>query len=119
MIVPVVLCGGSGSRLWPLSTEFYPKQLLSMTGESLSLLQATIKCLDGLASAAAPVILCNEKHRFLVAAQIHALHTQPGAIILEPEGRNTAPAIVIGALEAAKSGADPVLLVLPAGRGLL
>lgn len=114
MILPVVLCGGSGSRLWPVSRELYPKQLLPVTGETLSLLQMTIERLEGIADAVAPVILCNENHRFTVAAQIQALNIQPGAIILEPEGRNTAPAIAVGALEAMRNGADPVLLVLPA-----
>ena len=118
MFTPVILCGGAGTRLWPLSRELYPKQLLALTGTH-TLLQQTVLRLEGLA-ASAPVIVCNEAHRFLVAEQLRQLQVEPRATLLEPFGRNTAPAIALGAQAALKGGtaganaADPVLLVLPA-----
>jgi mannose-1-phosphate guanylyltransferase/mannose-6-phosphate isomerase len=118
MFTPVILCGGAGTRLWPLSRELYPKQLLALTGTH-TLLQQTVLRLEGLA-ASAPVVVCNEAHRFLVAEQLRQLQVEPRATILEPFGRNTAPAIALGAqaaLEGSAAGAkaaDPVLLVLPA-----
>jgi len=113
MIVPVILSGGSGSRLWPLSRELYPKQLLPLVGEQ-TLLQQTVARLDGLTSMAPPLIVCNGEHRFMVAEQLRALRVEPGAILLEPVGRNTAPAVAVAALEALAHGEDPLLLVLPA-----
>ncbi len=113
MIVPVVLSGGSGSRLWPLSRELYPKQFLPLVGEH-SLVQQTVDRLTGLNSLSAPIVVCNEEHRFLVAEQLRQIGHPPAAILLEPEGRNTAPAIALAALQAVESGDDPVLLVLPA-----
>jgi mannose-1-phosphate guanylyltransferase/mannose-6-phosphate isomerase len=113
MIVPVILSGGSGSRLWPLSRELYPKQLLPLVGEQ-TLLQQTAARLDGLTSMAPPLIVCNGEHRFMVAEQLRALGVVPGAILLEPVGRNTAPAVAVAALEALAHGEDPLLLVLPA-----
>jgi mannose-1-phosphate guanylyltransferase / mannose-6-phosphate isomerase len=115
MLTPVILSGGAGTRLWPLSRELYPKQLLALAGKD-TMLQETVQRLTGLASAS-PVIVCNEAHRFLVAEQVRQLGVQSGAIVLEPVGRNTAPAIALGALAALKTagpGEDPVLLVLPA-----
>jgi mannose-1-phosphate guanylyltransferase/mannose-6-phosphate isomerase len=114
MLLPVILSGGAGTRLWPLSRELYPKQLLPLTGE-LTLLQETALRLQGL-DAGAPVIVCNEAHRFLVAEQLRQIKIDPLAILLEPVGRNTAPAIALAALAAMASSdaADPVLLVLPA-----
>ena len=118
MITPVILSGGAGTRLWPLSRELYPKQLLPLTGER-TMLQQTVLRLDGLATAA-PVVVCNEAHRFLVAEQLRQLSIEPRATILEPFGRNTAPAIALAAHAALKgvaaqaSAVDPVLLVLPA-----
>jgi len=114
MLVPVILSGGAGTRLWPLSRELYPKQLLALLG-SRTMLQQTVLRTAGL-NAAAPVVVCNEAHRFLVAEQLRAIQCQPAAIVLEPAGRNTAPAIALAALAAlATPGADdPVLLVLPA-----
>jgi mannose-1-phosphate guanylyltransferase / mannose-6-phosphate isomerase len=115
MLIPVILSGGAGTRLWPLSRELYPKQLLALAGKD-TMLQETVKRLAGLASAN-PVIVCNEAHRFLVAEQVRQLGVPSGAIVLEPVGRNTAPAIALGALAALKTagaGEDPVLLVLPA-----
>ena len=109
--VPVLLSGGSGTRLWPLSREAYPKQFLPLLGE-LSLLQRTWLRLDGL-PCAAPLIVANEEHRFMVAEQMQRIGATPAAIILEPVGRNTAPAIAVAALQAMSQGDDPVLLVLP------
>lgn len=114
LIQPVVLSGGSGTRLWPLSREKYPKQLLSLMGTD-SLLQATVRRVDGIAGAdlAAPMVVCNEEYRFVIAEQLRLLD-KPGLIVLEPCGRNTAPALTLSALFATGSGADPVLLVMPA-----
>jgi len=113
MIVPVILSGGAGTRLWPLSRELYPKQLLPLVGER-TMLQETLLRLEGLADLAAPLVVCNEAHRFLVAEQLRAIDRPPQAIILEPVGRNTAPAVALAALQALGDGADPLLLVLPA-----
>ena len=114
LLQPVVLSGGSGTRLWPLSREKYPKQLLSLMGED-SLLQATLRRVEGIAGAdlAEPVVVCNEEYRFVIAEQLR-LMGQSGRIVLEPTGRNTAPALTLAALAASNSGADPVLLVMPA-----
>jgi len=118
MLTPVILSGGAGTRLWPLSRELYPKQLLPLTGVR-TMLQQTVLRLEGL-SAAPPVIVCNEAHRFLVAEQLRQLRLTARATILEPFGRNTAPAIALAAHAALKgigadgNAVDPVLLVLPA-----
>jgi mannose-1-phosphate guanylyltransferase/mannose-6-phosphate isomerase len=118
MITPVILSGGAGTRLWPLSRELYPKQLLPLTGQR-TMLQQTLQRLEGLTSAA-PVIVCNEAHRFLVAEQLRQLKITPRATLLEPFGRNTAPAIALAAhaalkgLAAREHAVDPLLLVLPA-----
>jgi len=114
MLIPVILSGGAGTRLWPLSRELYPKQLLALTSQR-TMIQDTALRLKGL-DAAAPVIVCNDAHRFLVAEQLRLIGIEPRAIVLEPVGRNTAPAIALAALAALKdSGAeDPILLVLPA-----
>jgi len=111
---PVVLSGGSGTRLWPLSREKYPKQLLQLMGQD-SLLQATLRRVDGTegVSLAPPMVVCNEEYRFVVAEQLRLIG-QHGHIVLEPCGRNTAPALTLAALAAQKEGADPVLLVMPA-----
>ncbi len=109
MLTPVVLSGGSGTRLWPLSRELYPKQLLPLVGER-TMLQETMQRLEGL-QAAAPIVVCNDSHRFLVAEQLRQGRVKPHAIILEPMGRNTAPAIALAALAARP---DALLLVLPA-----
>ncbi len=113
-LIPVILCGGSGTRLWPLSRALYPKQLLALTG-SRSLLQDTVARLSLLPGAArSPLIVCNEAHRFLVAGQFREMGADP-VLILEPEGRNTAPAAAIAALVARRqAGSDVLLLVLPA-----
>ncbi len=111
-IVPVILSGGSGSRLWPLSRSMRPKQFLGVTDEQ-TLFQLTLQRLRGLPGLQAPLIVSNQEHRFLVAEQCRETGMAPDAILLEPFGRNTAPAIAVAALHARKSGADPVLLVLP------
>ncbi len=114
MLTPVILSGGADTRLWPLSRELYPKQLLALVGQH-TMLQETVLRLRGL-TIGAPVVVCNEAHRFLVAEQLRQLSMEPGAIVLEPAGRNTAPAIALAAHAAVKAaaGEDPVLLVLPA-----
>jgi mannose-1-phosphate guanylyltransferase/mannose-6-phosphate isomerase len=117
MLTPVILSGGAGTRLWPLSRELYPKQLLALTGER-TMLQQTALRLSGLA-ATAPVVVCNDAHRFLVAEQLRQLRIEPRAVVLEPFGRNTAPAIALAAhaalrMSSAEQGEDPELLVLPA-----
>ncbi|HWL64127.1 MAG TPA: mannose-1-phosphate guanylyltransferase/mannose-6-phosphate isomerase [Steroidobacteraceae bacterium] len=109
MLTPVVLSGGSGTRLWPLSRELYPKQLLPLVGER-TMLQETLLRLGGL-EVGRPIIVCNDAHRFLVAEQLRQIDVQPEAIVLEPVGRNTAPAIALAALQAAP---EALLLVLPA-----
>ena len=98
MLVPVVLSGGVGSRLWPVSREAYPKQFLPLASE-LSMLQETLQRTAGL-QAAPPVVVCNEEHRFMVAEQLRQVALSASAIILEPEGRNTAPAVALAALRA-------------------
>ena len=114
MLTPIILSGGAGTRLWPLSRELYPKQLLALTGEK-TMIQQTALRLEGL-SAAAPVVVCNEAHRFLVAEQLREIRIEPQSLVLEPVGRNTAPAIALAAQAAlgAAGAADPLLLVLPA-----
>src|SRR5512145_2497518 len=100
-IQPVLLCGGSGTRLWPLSREQYPKQLLALNGDR-TLLQATALRAMGLAGeVAAPIVVCNEEHRFLVAEQLREIDVRARAIMLEPVGRGTAPALTLAALNAA------------------
>ena len=109
-ITPVLLCGGVGSRLWPVSRQGRPKQYLNLIGQQ-SMLQQTLKRLEGLEQTD-PIIVCNDEHRFLVAEQLRQLGIEKATIILEPEGKNTAPAIALAAH--AVSSADALLLVLPA-----
>ncbi len=113
MIYPVILAGGSGTRLWPLSRELYPKQLLELTGDR-TMLQDTLLRLDGFRGIGDPIVICNENHRFMVAEQLRTIGKDAGAIILEPMGRNTAPAVAVAALWARSNDEDPGLLVLPA-----
>ncbi|HSR65978.1 MAG TPA: mannose-1-phosphate guanylyltransferase/mannose-6-phosphate isomerase, partial [Xanthomonadaceae bacterium] len=108
---PVLLSGGSGTRLWPLSREAYPKQFLPLAGED-TMLQATWQRVAPMADAA-PIVVANEEHRFLVAEQLRQAGAPTPAILLEPVGRNTAPAIAAAALQATADGDDPLLLVLP------
>ncbi|ATJ82679.1 mannose-1-phosphate guanylyltransferase/mannose-6-phosphate isomerase [Halomonas beimenensis] len=112
MITPVIMAGGSGSRLWPLSRQLRPKQFLPLTGED-TMLQATLKRLSPL-DHAAPLVICNETHRFLVAEQLRQQGVEKAQILLEPEGRNTAPAIALAALQAAEHDSESLLLVLAA-----
>ena len=109
---PVVLAGGTGSRLWPKSRAALPKQFLSLTSNS-TMLQDTITRLKG-TNAEPPVFICNDAHRFLVAEQLRKKNIEHDGILLEPVGRNTAPAIALAALHATKNENDPVLLVLAA-----
>ncbi len=121
LLQPVILSGGSGTRLWPLSREAYPKQFLPLIGPH-TMLQETARRLDGLdlehprraLGLLPPIVVCNEAHRFLVAEQFRALGRQPAGIILEPSGRNTAPALTLAAIAAARNGDDPVLIAMPA-----
>jgi mannose-1-phosphate guanylyltransferase/mannose-6-phosphate isomerase len=113
MIIPIILSGGCGSRLWPLSRDHYPKQFLPLIHET-TMLQETQLRLNGLQNLAEPLVVCNESHRFMVAEQLRQAGCPAGAIMLEPVGRNTAPAVAVAALQAQKAGDDPVLLVLPA-----
>ncbi|MGV6492661.1 mannose-1-phosphate guanylyltransferase/mannose-6-phosphate isomerase [Stenotrophomonas rhizophila] len=110
-LLPVILSGGSGTRLWPLSREAYPKQFLALAGEQ-TMLQATWQRIAPIAGRA-PLVVANEEHRFVAAEQLQQLGVQPLAILLEPVGRNTAPAIAVAALEATRDGDDALLLVLP------
>jgi len=112
MIIPVILSGGAGTRLWPLSRELYPKQLLPLAGRH-TMLQETLLRLQGL-EAGPPLVVCNEEHRFLVAEQLRQLEIESPLVILEPVGRNTAPAVAVAALQALAGGDDPLLLILPA-----
>ena len=99
-------------RLWPLSRALYPKQLLSLIDEHSLLQNTVLRCLSH-SGLSAPILVCNQAHRFLVAEQLRAIETQPAAIILEPEGRNTAPAIALGALAAMAQDEDAIVVVLP------
>lgn len=112
MILPIIMAGGSGSRLWPLSRQMFPKQFLTLHGES-SMLQATAERLSGIEHEPA-IVICNEEHRFSVAEQFRLNNIENSGIILEPVGRNTAPAIALAALQAIKNGENPLLLVLAA-----
>jgi mannose-1-phosphate guanylyltransferase len=114
-LVPVILCGGTGTRLWPLSRASYPKQYWPLAGQGdETLLQQTHQRLEGLPELAPPLLICNEDHRFIVAEQLRQIGVEPAGILLEPLGRNTAPAVAIAALQATASGADPLLLILAA-----
>jgi len=112
-ITPVILSGGSGTRLWPLSRKQYPKQYLPLAGDN-TMLQETILRLNGLDNLAEPIIICNADHRFLVAEQCEQIDIINPIILLEPVGRNTAPAIAAAALQSLKDSDDAVLLVLSA-----
>jgi len=112
-LIPVILSGGAGTRLWPLSREMYPKQLLALTGKH-TMLQDTVTRLSGIPGAKPPIVVCNEAHRFTVAEQIRALGEQAAAILLEPAGRNTAPAVALAALKALEIDPEAILVVAPA-----
>jgi len=112
-LYPVILSGGSGSRLWPLSREHYPKPLLPLVTDK-TLLQDTATRLDGLPDQGDAVYVCNEEHRFLLAEQVTQLGKTPSTIILEPEGRNTAPALTLAALYLVRRDPDALMIVMPA-----
>ena len=115
VIIPVILSGGAGTRLWPLSRELYPKQLLPLVDQA-TMLQQTALRISGQANISQPIVSCNEKHRFLVAEQLREIDIEPVAILLEPAGRNTAPAAGVAAIHAINLtlNDNPLLLVLPA-----
>lgn len=114
---PIVLCGGSGSRLWPLSRDEHPKQLLPLLGER-SLLQETVLRLEGLADVAAPVVVSNAQYRFLIAEQMREIGKMPCALLLEPAGRNTAPALTLAALRVLATDPEALLLAMPADHAM-
>ena len=112
-IIPVILCGGTGTRLWPLSRESFPKQYHSINSEeNNSLLQKTYKRISPLDNLIKPILVCNEDHRFMALEQMRQIDVEPLSIILEPFGKNTAPAIALAALRALEKQDDPILIVL-------
>ena len=112
-IYPVILCGGSGTRLWPLSRKSFPKQFLSLNSQSqYSLLQQTQIRINKFKNFSNPILICNEEHRFIVAEQMREINVSPNSIVLEPIGRNTAPSIALAALQALNSDKDSILLIL-------
>ena len=112
-VIPVILCGGTGSRLWPISRESYPKQYLKINPEdNLTLLQRTFKRISSVPELKDPILVCNEEHRFIAAEQMRQIDIIPQSILLEPFGKNTAPAITLAAITAIKNEEDPILIVL-------
>ncbi len=118
-IYPVILSGGSGTRLWPLSRATYPKQFIRFNGQDESFLQATLQRLAPAKGFEAPIILCNNDHRFLVRSELEAVKIPPKAIVLEPVARNTAPAIAVAALMASREKADAVIAVMPSDHAMV
>ncbi len=114
MLIPVILAGGVGSRLWPVSRAMFPKQFIDFPDMQDSLFQSTLNRLEGLNDLGAPIVVCNAEHRFLVAEQLRQLHKDHSDILLEPVARNTAPAVALAALLAQQDNTNPLLLVLPA-----
>jgi mannose-1-phosphate guanylyltransferase / mannose-6-phosphate isomerase len=112
MIHPVILSGGSGTRLWPMSRTLYPKQLLSLIGGD-SLLQETVRRVAGRSGFASPLLVANEEHRFIIAEQLREIAVTPRGLLLEPVGRNTAPAACVAALALSESDPDPLMFVMP------
>lgn len=115
-IVPIILAGGTGSRLWPLSRRSFPKQFLNLVDDELTMIQKTYKRIENLKNICSPIVICNEEHRFIVAHQMNDIDVTPLSILLEPEGRNTTPAITVAALKALEifenTNVDPILLIL-------
>ena len=118
MLVPVILAGGTGSRLWPVSRALLPKQFIQLPRQPGSLFQNTLARLGGLESLGAPVVVCNDDHRFLVAEQLRQLKNEHHTIMLEPFGRNTAPAVALAALHTRQQSPDAILLVLPSDHAI-
>src|SRR5438874_13446843 len=117
MIYPVILSGGSGPRLWPMSRSLYPKQLLALFGEA-SLLQETARRIVERPGFAPPLVVANEEHRFIIAEQLREIGAAPVALLLEPVGRNTAPAACVAALALSESDPDPLMLVMPSDHAI-
>src|SRR5882724_12325332 len=121
-ICPVIMAGGGGTRLWPLSRSGHPKQFLALSGGERTLFQDSLLRLDGLARhgwrLAPPVVITNEEYRFMVLDQLAAIGCGAGAVVLEPMGRNTAPALTLAALHGVQAGADPVLVICPSDHGV-
>ena len=115
-IIPIILAGGTGSRLWPLSRKSFPKQFINLLEDKYTMLQKTYKRLEDLDKISKPIVICNEEHRFIVGHQMKEINIEPLEILLEPEGRNTTPAIAIAALKALEifkdTNVDPLLLIL-------
>ena len=111
MITPIILCGGSGTRLWPLSRNSYPKQFVPLVGGK-TLFQGSVLRMKG-SGYAAPVVITNSDFRFIVTEQLQEVGIEPGVVLIEPEGRNTAPAVLVAALYAARKDPEAVLLVAP------
>ncbi len=115
-IVPIILAGGTGSRLWPLSRKSFPKQFLNLLDDEFTMIQKTYKRIENLNNLCSPIVICNEEHRFIVAHQMNEIDVKPLSILLEPEGRNTTPAITIAALKTLEifkdTNVDPILLIL-------
>ena len=115
-IIPIILAGGTGSRLWPLSRKSFPKQFLNLLSDEYTMLQTTYKRIENIEDITRPVIICNEEHRFIVGHQMREINVEPLEIILEPAGRNTAPAITVAALKVLDifkdSNIEPILLIL-------
>src|ERR1051326_776385 len=118
MIHPVILSGGSGTRLWPMSRSLFPKQLLALRGER-SLLQETAQRVIGDPGFAAPLIVANEEHRFIIAEQLREIGAVPDALMLEPVGRNTAPAACVAALRQAAEDPEALMLVMASDHVIL
>ncbi|MEC7760340.1 MAG: sugar phosphate nucleotidyltransferase, partial [Pseudomonadota bacterium] len=114
-ITPVLLCGGSGTRLWPLSRKSYPKQFVPLVGDT-TLFQASAQRLSGVTASISfgqPIVVTNSDFRFIVTEQLVGVGIDPGAILIEPEGRNTAPAVLAAALQIARTDPDGIMLVAP------
>ena len=119
-INPVILCGGSGTRLWPLSRKSFPKLYLSfMSKNNKSLLQDTYERISKIENIINPILVCNEEHRFIAAEQMREINIQPNSILLEPFGRNTGPAITLASVIAIQNSEDPILLILSSDHEIL
>ena len=111
-IIPIIMCGGSGTRLWPLSRQSFPKQFLELSENKKSLLQNTVERICLLENAINPILICNEEHRFIAAEQMREIKIKPASMLLEPIGRNTGPGIALAAIKALSINENPILIVL-------